>query len=90
MNVHKLKTDPVVFEQVHCGVKTFEIRFDDRHYEVGDILILQKTAYSSADMKAGAPLQYTGGEIARQVTHLMRGPVYGLAEGWVIMSIRSI
>ena len=38
-------------------------------------------------MKAGKPLEYTGHVIDVEVLHILRGPIYGLAEGWVIMSI---
>lgn len=87
MAVHELKTDPSVFGDVLRGAKTFEIRFDDRGFKVGDELHLQKTKHSSDEMKAGAPLEYTGNCIAVEVMYILRGPVYGLQDGWVIMSI---
>lgn len=87
---HELKTDPAVFVAVLCGQKTFEIRFDDRGYEAYDILKLRETEHSAAEMKAGAPLKYTGREIEVQVKYILRGPIYGLMDGWVIMSISKI
>lgn len=93
---HYLKTDPAVFDAVKSGHKTFELRKDDRGYQVGDVLILQKTKYTGAEMKAGAPLEFTGwdgekwlpeGLCHLLVTHVLKGPIYGLAEGWVIMSV---
>lgn len=38
--VHKLKIEPEYFRQVISGKKTFEIRFNDRNYAVGDSLSL--------------------------------------------------
>lgn len=38
--VHKLKIETQYFKQVISGEKTFEIRFNDRNYAVGDQLIL--------------------------------------------------
>jgi hypothetical protein len=35
------------------------------------------------------PLIYTGDEVTVTVTHILRGPVYGLASGWVIMSVAA-
>lgn len=86
MNLHRLKTDPAVFEAVVTGKKTYEIRFDDRGYQVGDVLVLRETAATGEEMKNGAPLIYTGREYTDQVSHILRGPCYGLADGWVILS----
>lgn len=89
MNRHEIKTDPEAYRAVKEGRKTFEIRFDDRGYEVGDLLILRETTSSGAQMKSeGHPLIYTGNYIDCVVQYILRGPVYGLQEGWVIMSIR--
>lgn len=85
--VHDLKTDSAVFRAVANGLKTYEIRRDDRDYKVGDVLHLRETAATGAEMAAGAPLEYTGNEVVKLVTHILRGPIYGLADGWVILSI---
>lgn len=37
---HKLKSWPEYFEAVYRGVKTFEVRNDDRHFMVGDVVTL--------------------------------------------------
>jgi hypothetical protein len=87
MKTHELKTDPVGFDAVVEGRKKFEIRFDDRGYEVGDELVLRKTRHTGAAMREGAPLEYDGPPLHVNVGYLMRGPVYGLGEGWVIMGI---
>lgn len=81
--MHELKTDPEVFAAVLAGLKTYEIRKDDRGFAVGDILVLHETQHSGVAMAAGAPLVFTG----RSVRVRLRGPVYGLVDGWVIMSI---
>ena len=85
---HELKTDKEVYEAVVDGQKTYEIRFDDRGYAVDDVLLLRETAFSGEQMKAGSPLVYTGASIGVKVTHVLRGPIYGLMDGWVIMSFR--
>lgn len=86
----ELKTDPVVFEDVWQGRKTYEIRFDDRGYTDQDRLRLLETSYTGAEMKSGLPLIFTGREMVAEVTHILRGPIYGLLDGWVIMSIRVV
>lgn len=40
MTVHKLKLFPEYFDAVANGIKTFEIRKNDRDYKVGDTLHL--------------------------------------------------
>lgn len=87
---HELKTDPAVFDAVADGTKTFEIRLDDRGFAVGDTLRLRRTRYTGREMRRNCrPLEYTGEEELRTVTHILRGPVYGLGMGWVIMSLNA-
>lgn len=87
-NTHILKTDPAVYDEVKAGRKFFEIRKNDRDFQVGDMLVLKRTEHTGAEMAAGAPLIYTEGEeLMRFVTSVLEGPIYGLADGWVIMSI---
>ena len=87
---HELKTDPTVFDAVDRGDKNFEIRFNDRDYQVGDTLHLRKTRYAGAEMAAGAPLDYTGDYCLARVTYVLRGPIYGLEDGWCILSMGEL
>ncbi len=87
---HELKTDPDVFAQLVTNKKTFEIRYNDRDFKVGDILKLRETVHSAAEMKEGAQLLYTGYWLRYEVTHAIYGPKLGIDEGWVVMSIKMI
>lgn len=87
MQTHELKTDPEVFQAVLDGLKTYEIRKNDRGFAVGDLLLLRETQHSGAAMAAGAPLVYTGRKVVRGVSHVLTGPIYGLAAGWSILSL---
>ena len=42
MRKHELKTWPVYFQEVYAGLKTFVVRFNDRNYQVGDLLELKE------------------------------------------------
>jgi Domain of unknown function (DUF3850) len=86
---HTLKIDPIPFQAVKARIKKHELRKADRDFRVGDTLHLLETVSTGAEMAAGAPLEYTGGEDIVRVTHILRGPIYGLAEGWCVMSIED-
>lgn len=86
---HELKTDSEVFQALIDGAKTYELRKDDRGFAVGDTLTLRETKHTGAEMAAGAPLEYTGRTTGRVVTHILRGPIYGLTDGWVILSVKE-
>lgn len=79
---HDLKTWPAPFEGVKLGIKTLELRFNDRNYQPGDLLVLREW-----DPVTG---EYTGALVRRLVTYVMYGGQWGLAEGWVAMSIAEV
>ena len=86
-DTHELKTDPAPFEAVYYGTKTYEIRKNDRDFKVGDTLVLRETLHTGRDMLMGSPLVYTGRKAVRRISHILTGPAYGLAPGWVILSL---
>lgn len=88
---HLLKTDADVFRAMLSGEKTYEIRFNDRNFGIRHVLHLAETEYTGKQMKEeGKPLKFTGRIFNCQVTHILRGPIYGLQDGWVILSVKSI
>lgn len=82
--IHELKTDPEVFQAAWDGRKTFEIRLNDRDFQVGDSLYLLETLHTGEEMRSGAPLVYTGRTQMKVVSHMLTG--YGLAPGWCCLS----
>lgn len=88
MNAVELKTDPQVFQDVLDGIKTFEIRFNDRDFKVGDEILLKETQFTGVQMKSGEPLIFTGREIHKRISYLLSG--YGLQDGWVILGIADV
>ena len=87
---HELKTDPDAFDAVAAGLKTHEIRRDDRGFRVGDKLILRRTESSGWAMKnTGAPLVYSDvPPQERTISHIQRG--YGLDPDWCILSFAAL
>ena len=49
--IHELKIKPVYFEAVKEGIKTFELRKDDRNFKVGDILLLREWEHKYSGRK---------------------------------------
>ena len=76
---HNLKILPEYFDAIVSGKKTFEVRFNDRDYQVDDILLLQEWVDG----------QYTGRSLEAKVTYLLDNPRY-CQEGYVIMSINRL
>ena len=73
---HELKILPTYFTDVTIGQKPFELRKDDRDYNVGDTIKL----------KEWDGVKYTGRFFFRTISYLLRNcPEYGLKEGFVII-----
>lgn len=86
MTTHYLKIDPEVFPAVESGVKTHEIRFNDREYHVGDKLFLYVATFPGEEVWNEA--LFTGRSLRRTVSHIQEG--YGLQPGWVVLSFELI
>jgi hypothetical protein len=85
---HELKAWPHFFRSVWDGTKTFELRRDDRGYQVGDILLLREYDPDRDDLPCGE--RYTGRELTARVEYILVGGQLGLEEGYVIMSIKRM
>jgi len=84
--IHDLKCWPPYWDLVNRGVKTFEIRLNDRGYRAGDLLILRE--WVPADwLAAGEPGYATGRTCHRTITNVFTGGKFGLAEGYVALSL---
>ena len=86
MATHALKTWPEYFEHLLYGLKTFELRKDDRGFQIGDKLLLQE--YDPHGQ------EYSGREIEKTIIHLLRhrpkagcAAEFGLSPGYVILSL---
>lgn len=79
MRIHNVKCDEPYFSSVLAGKKSFELRKDDRNYQVGDYFCLQRTE---------------SGKITDAAENIMAEIVYklsgfdGLSEGYCILGIR--
>lgn len=78
---HELKTINPYFTDVWEGIKTFELRKNDRGFKNGDKLLLREY-----DENKG----YSFREISATVSYVLLGGIYGLSEGFCILSLKSI
>lgn len=77
--IHDLKILPIYFEAVALGIKTFEVRKDDRPYQVGDTLLLRE--YGNGE--------FTGKKLKAKVTYILRDSVF-CKDGYCIMGIKEV
>ncbi len=91
---HELKTWPMHYEAVVTGLKPFEMRFNDRNYQLGDVLWLREWK-PSAQYKVNRRGSYTGASVKAVVTYILSNtddffsPEF-VPEEWIIMGIRLI
>lgn len=75
---HYLKTEPIFYQDAVSGQKPFEVRFNDRDFQVYDMLYLQEWLTG-----------YTGRECQFEVTYVLDNPIL-CKKGYVIMGIKKI
>lgn len=80
MALHTLKTDQQYYEAITAGLKTFELRKNDRGFMAGDVLALAELTQDKKEL--------TGRVSRYKVTYVLHGPGFGLQAGYVAMAIQ--
>jgi hypothetical protein len=90
--IHKLKTLHDYWEAVRLGAKTFEVRRDDRGFQRGDTVILEKLAE-----KEPHHYDYDGHDITAKpkaltfrIGWILTGGQFGIQPGYVVFSLEPI
>lgn len=83
--VHELKIDRELWGQVATNQKTFEIRYNDRGFRVGDDLLLRAVVNTG-----GGPPVYTGQWVFSHVMFILDDEKYGMKPGYVIMATKML
>jgi ParB family chromosome partitioning protein len=73
---HALKCYPAFYADVCSGVKKFELRKDDRHFRVGDVLRIEEYDYIEETL--------TGRYVVKKITYILRDFI-GLEHGFCIL-----
>lgn len=79
VKIHNIKCWKEFFSDIKTGKKSFELRINDRNYEVGDTLHLREY-----DSITGL---YTGKDCFRDIAYILGGHE-GIKEGYIIMAIK--
>ncbi|HBF4616109.1 TPA: DUF3850 domain-containing protein [Clostridioides difficile] len=74
--IHELKILPKYYEAVSNGSKSFEIRFNDRDFKIGDTLKLQEYIDGV----------YTGRSLQREVSYILNDSNY-IKNGYIILGL---
>lgn len=77
---HEIKCHPKYFSRLASGDKSFEIRKNDRDYQVGDILIIKEF-----DPEQGWPDHGGYGTITAEITYITD---FAQAAGYVVMALK--
>lgn len=90
MKIHKLKTIAPYFQQTKSKQKTFELRKNDRDYQVGHILLLME--WNEEGQQSNNPIRgnYTGNGFFVKISHILQGGIYGLDKNFVILSLEFL
>jgi len=93
--VHRLKCIKPYFERVVQGVKTFEIRFNDRDFQVGDeIELVEIEEVDEAGVGKEGWVE-TGRSARLRIDYLLPSDVAfptptGIQKGYVVMAIKAL
>lgn len=82
MTDHIFKLDPVRFETILQGIQKAIIRIDPhRNFKAGDTITLREVIDD-------VPI-YTGRAYRTIITHVLRGPYYGLHDDYSMLSLNG-
>ena len=82
--IHQLKLEKDYFIAVLKGNKTFEIRNDDRHYRVGDIV-----GFNEIESVDSSHVKYTGRSLLAEITYILNDDRY-VSDGYVAFSFETL
>jgi hypothetical protein len=88
MKDHELKCLDRFFGAIFDGSKPFEVRFNDRDYQVDDMLLLVEVRRKSTECGVVYPVQ-TGRCVQRRVTYVLKHDDFpeGVPDGWCVLGL---
>lgn len=92
MKIHELKIKEEYYKEVALGRKTFELRKNDRDYQVGDLIKFTKIErVATGDFVVPFRDKETPTEELFQITYILKDvPEYGLDKDYCILGIKRV
>ena len=87
MTTHYLKTWPAYYDSVASGEKTFEIRQNDRGFQVGDVVVLQRTLPEELCTIEVDENGLPAFQMAFEIGYVFHGGIFGLMAGFCAFSL---
>ena len=89
---HKLKTRAPYWKAIQSGHKTFEVRRDDRGFQKGDILVLEKTRDDDPHLydMDGFGFDAEPKSIRKRVSYILTGGQFGREPGVIVMGLQDV
>lgn len=82
MKTHNLKTWTVFFKHVKDGTKNFEIRINDRDFQVGDEVNL-------IEVDPDNDFKPTGDNCKKKISYILHGGNFGIDKDYVVISLSN-
>lgn len=87
---HILKTQPAYYDAIKRGEKMFEVRRDDRGFQKGDILVLQRLNERWNPHEVETDINGVARhEMRFRIKYILTGGQFGLAPGYVVMQLEA-
>jgi hypothetical protein len=83
-----VKCWPDYFEAIMSGEKTFDVRRDDRGYQKGDVLVVQKYQIGEGYIRDYNTMKTA--EVRRLITWILTGGQFGIEPGYVVLALAPL
>ena len=80
---HHLKTLDMFFDAVKDGRKTFEVRKNDRGFQTGDILVLDRYEETPIGLRQTVPFR----TVRKRISYLLQGGQYGIDPAYCVLGL---
>lgn len=84
MGEHLLKTLDRYWDAIADGSKTFEVRKNDRAFQKGDKLILERWEDSAIGLRPSSPRQ----RLVVTITYLLQGGQFGIEPAYCVLGFK--
>lgn len=89
MPTHKVKCWCDYWEAIERGDKNFDVRLDDRGYQRGDTLVLEKFNHKEGRYVMDAPgLAGKPKRIEKTISYVLTGGRFGVEPGYVVLALQ--